>query len=116
AERDRDGLRARVCLELREDVTDVALHRLLADEELRRDVGVRHPVGEELEDLPLPRREHVVLVLAGQERRHERRVDVALAARHLLDRAEERLVRRLLEDVTLRARVEAAAEEATLAV
>ena len=94
----------------------MALHGLLADEEFRRDVGVRHPVGEELEDLPLPRREHVVLVLAHEERGHERGVDVALAARHFLDRAEERLVRRFLEDVALRAGVEAAAEEAALAV
>src|SRR5947209_7059791 len=89
AQRDRDGLRPRVRLELREDVAHVALHGLLADEELRRDVGVRHPVGEELEDLPLPRREHVVLVLAHEERGHQGRVDVALAARDLLDRAEE---------------------------
>ena len=60
--------------------------------------------------------EHVVLVLAGEERGHERRVDVALAARDLLDRAQQRLVRRLLEDVALRARLEAAAEQAALAV
>src|SRR4051794_19523896 len=82
---DRDRLRARVGLELGEDVADVALHSLLADEELRRDIRVGHPVCEELEDLALPPREHVVLVAPGQERGHQRRVDVALAARDLLD-------------------------------
>src|SRR4029078_2100484 len=110
AKRDCDRLRSRVGLALGEDVTDVALHRLLADEELRGDVGVRHAVGEELEDLPLPPGQHVVLVAAREERRHERGVDVALAARDLLDRPQQRLVRRLLQDVALRARLEAAAE------
>ena len=61
---------------------------------------------EELQDLALPRREQVFLVLPGEERGHERRVDVALAAGDLLDRAQQRLVRRLLEDVALRTRLE----------
>src|SRR5207244_3257666 len=113
---DRDCVRARVRLELGEDVPDVALYRLLADEELCCDVGVRHAVGEELEDLALPPGEHVVLVAAGQEGGHESRVDIALAARDLLDRPQERLVRRLLQDIALGARLEAAAEEAPLAV
>ena len=55
AERDRDRLRARVGFELREDVPHVALHGLLADEELGCDVRIRHAVGEELQDLPLAR-------------------------------------------------------------
>ena len=80
------------------------------------DVRVRHPVGEQLQDLALARGEHVVLVLAGQERRHQRRVDEALAAGDLLDRAQQRRVRRLLEDVALRARLEPAAEQRALAV
>src|SRR5271169_6551566 len=116
AQRDRDRVRAGVSLELREDMPHVALHRLLADEELRGHVGVGHAVGEKLEDLPLPPGEHVILVLAGEEGRHQGRVDVALAAGDLLDRPQQRLVRRLLEDVALRARLEAAAEEAALAV
>ena len=74
---------------------------------LRGHVRVGHAVGEQLQDLALARREHV-LALAGQERGHERRVDVALAGDDLLDRAQERLVRGLLEDVALRARLEAA--------
>ena len=53
AERDGDRLGAGLGLELREDVADVALHRLLGDEELLRDVGVRHAVGEQLQDLAL---------------------------------------------------------------
>src|SRR5712691_1767105 len=116
AKRNRNRLRPRVRLELGEDVTDMALHGLLADEELRCDVLVRHAVREQLEDLPLAAREHVVLVLAGQERRHQRGIDVALAPRHLLDCAQERLVRRLFEDVALRARLQSAAEQRTLAV
>ena len=54
-------------------------------------------------------------VLAA-EQDERRRIDVALPAGDLLDRAEQRLVRRLLQDVTLRARLEPAAEEAPLAV
>ena len=80
------------------------------------DVGVRHAVGEQLEDLPLARRQHVGLVLAGEERGHQRRVDVTVALRDLLDRAHERLVRRLLEDVALRAGLEPAAEQRALGV
>src|SRR5262249_32621664 len=59
---DGDCLRAGVCFELGEDVPHVALHRFLADEKLRGDVGVGHSVGKELEDLALPAGEHVVLV------------------------------------------------------
>ena len=82
---------------------------------LRGDVGIRHAVGEELQDLPLALRQHL-LALAREEVGHQGRIDVALAARDLLDRAEERLVRRLLQDVALRAGLEPAAEEAALAV
>ena len=69
-------------------------------------VCIRHAVGEELQDLALARGEHLVLLLAGEEGGHERRVDEALAACDLLDRAKERRVRRFLEDVALRARLE----------
>src|SRR5919198_2494408 len=86
AKRNRHRLRPRVRLELGEDVPDVALHGLLADEELGSHVLIRHPVCEQLEDLALAAGEHLVLVLAGQEGRHQRRVDVALARRDLLDR------------------------------
>ena len=82
---------------------------------LRGDVGVRHAVGQELQDLALARGEHVLAFLR-QERGHERRVDVAVAAGHLLDGAHQRLVRSLLQDVALGAGFEAAREEAALAV
>src|SRR5215210_2032826 len=59
AERDGDGMGAGVRLQLGEDVPHVALHRLLRDEEALGDVGVRHAVGEKLEDLPLPLRQHL---------------------------------------------------------
>src|SRR4029453_13068723 len=55
AESDRNGMGAGVGLELGEDVPHVALHRLLADEESGGDIGVRHAVGEQLEDLALAR-------------------------------------------------------------
>ena len=47
---------------------------------------------------------------------HQRRVDEALSARDLLDRAQQCRVRRLLEDVALRARLEPAPEQRALAV
>ena len=51
--------------------------------------------------------EHVVVVACPTRNcGHQRRVDVALALRDLLDRAHERLVRRLLEDVPLSPRLE----------
>src|SRR3989442_15994178 len=86
AKRNRNRLRPRIRLELGEDVPDVALHGLLADEELRGHVLVRHPIREQLEDLPLAAGQHLVLVLAGQEGRHQRGIDVAFARGDLLDR------------------------------
>src|SRR5689334_23023441 len=115
AKRNRDGMRSRVCLELGEDVAHVALHRLLADEEPAGDVRVRHAVGEELEDLPLAGGEHLLLA-AGQEGRHQRRIDEALAGHDLVDRLQQGLVRSLLEDVALRAGLEPAPQELPLAV
>src|SRR5690349_6166617 len=93
AKRNRHGVRAGVGLELREDVPHVALHGLLADEEPAGDVRVRHPVGQELEDLALTRGQHL-LAVAGEEGGHEGRVDEALAGDDLLDRLQQRLVRR----------------------
>src|SRR4029077_19467657 len=93
--RDRNRVRARVGLELGEDVAHVALHGLLADEEPRGDVRVRHPVGQQLQDLALAGGQHV-LAVAREEGRHQRRVDEALAGDHLVDRLEQGLVRRLL--------------------
>ena len=114
--RDCDRLRARVGFELREDVPHVALHRLLADEELRGDVGVRHPVREQLQDLALARGEDVGLALSGDELGHEAGIDERLTGCDLLDRAQERLVRRFLEDVAARTRLEPALEQRALAV
>src|ERR671931_359337 len=115
AKRNRDRVRPSVRLELGEDVPDVALDRLLADEEPCRDVCIRHPVREELQDLALPPREHLVARVA-EERGHQCRIDEALASDDLVDRLQQRLVRRLLEDVALGARLKAAPEQAPLAV
>src|SRR5256714_5560526 len=79
AKRNRNGLRPRVSLELGEDVPDGALDGLLADERLRSHILIRHSLREQLQDLALPAGQPVVLVLAGQERRHLRRIDVTPA-------------------------------------
>src|ERR671915_126681 len=115
AKSDCDGMSPGVCLELGEDVPDVALHRLLTDEEPGGDVRVGHAVGEQLQDLALALGQHL-LPLAREESRHEGGVHVALPTGHLLDGAEERLMRRFLEDVSLGTRFQAAAEQAALAV
>src|SRR5205814_10148474 len=111
AKRNRHRLRPRIRLELGEDVPDVALDGLLADEQLRSHVLIRHAVREQLQDLALAPGQHLVLVLAGQEGRHQGGIDIALARRDLFDRPQQRLVRRLLEDVALRAGLEAAPEQ-----
>src|SRR5436305_8080121 len=56
AQGDRDRLGAGVGLQLREDVPDVALDRLLRDEEPLGDIAVREAVGQQLQDLALARR------------------------------------------------------------
>src|SRR5438552_11153517 len=60
SEGDGDCMRTGIRLQLREDMPYVALDGLLADEELRGHVGVRHPVGQELQDLALARGQHVL--------------------------------------------------------
>ena len=60
--------------------------------------------------------EDLLAVAAGRERRDQRGVDERLAGRDLLDRLEQRLVRRLLEDVAAGTRLEAALQESPLAV
>ena len=84
----------------------MTLHGLLADEELGGDVGVRHAVREQLQDLALARGEDVGLPLSGDELGHEAGIDERLTGCDLLDRAQERLVRGLLQDVPARARLE----------
>src|SRR5438128_9483725 len=91
AKRNRNCVRPRVRLELREDVPHVALDGLLADEEPRRDVRVRHPVGEELQDLPLAAGEHLIARVA-EERGHQCRVDEAVPGDDLVDRLQQGLV------------------------
>ena len=117
AQRDRDRLCPGVGLELDEDVTHVALDRLLADEEPRRRRprstcrrrgagGSRAPA--RVSESPPSRPWIRFGINAGS-------TNVSPAG-DLLDRPQERLVRRLLEDVALRARLEAAREQRPLAV
>ena len=56
---EHDGLDAVAQAELREQARDVGLDRRVADDELRRDLGVRQPARDELEDLELARGELV---------------------------------------------------------
>src|SRR2546423_8646675 len=78
AKRNRNRVRPRVRLELRENVPHVALDGLLADEKPRGDVRVRHPVGEQLQDLALAAGEHLVPRVA-EVRRHQCLIDEPVA-------------------------------------
>ncbi len=46
-------MRTAACLQLGEEVPDMALHRLLRQEEAIADLAVHEPVGDELQDLDL---------------------------------------------------------------
>jgi hypothetical protein len=65
-----------------------------------------------LEDLALARGQHVAPVARLRQRRHKCGVDERLPGGDLLDRAQQRLVRRFLEDVSLRARLDSSGEQA----
>src|SRR3569833_2247936 len=69
AEADCDGVGARARLELREDVPDVRLDRLLREEEPLTDLPVHEAVRDQLKDLDLPHRR---LLLQLPERALER--------------------------------------------
>src|SRR4249919_3153035 len=117
-QRQRDGLGARVGLELRHGVPDVRSYRLGADEEPLGDVGIREPVRQESEDLALAPREcrQALRCLRGHKLRRERRVDVGASLGHALHRPHDVVGRRLLEDVAARPAVEALRQEPALAV
>src|SRR5829696_3443631 len=61
-------LDARRHAEFAEDVAQVRLHGLQAEEQLRRDLGVRVAVDDELADLHLPRAERSQPVRPGRAR------------------------------------------------
>jgi len=64
-------MRAGACLQLREQVADVALDRLLAEEEPDADLAVHETVGNELQHLDLARgRLLAELLNRGLERDH----------------------------------------------
>ena len=50
------GVGSAARLKLRQQMADVRLHRLLGEEESLADLAVHEPVGDELQDLDLPRR------------------------------------------------------------
>src|SRR3954453_17985081 len=49
-------MRARARLQLREQVSNVRLHRLFAEEEAVTDLAIHEPIRDELQDLDLPHR------------------------------------------------------------
>src|SRR6266508_6534183 len=70
-----NGERDRLCpamnAQLGQDVLDVLAHRLRADEELLRDLGLVQPFDEEQEDLELPRRKVVRGTSVGERSREQ---------------------------------------------
>src|SRR6476659_6090081 len=113
AQGDRDGLRAVVGLELREDVPHVALDRLLADEELLGDVRVGHPIGQQLQDLALAARDQA-LTRELEEGRRQGGVDEVFTACDAVDCAHDRVVSGFLEHVAPCAGLAAALQEVAL--
>jgi hypothetical protein len=69
AKADSDCVRARARLQLRQQVPDVRLHRLLRQEEALADLAVHETVGDQLENLDLATRR---LLLELAERPRER--------------------------------------------
>src|SRR3954469_21711942 len=98
-----DGFHPRVQLELLQDVADVVLHGVLADEQLLGDVAVVEVLRDELEDLHLAIREswrrYLLAVIGPLDHRGElgeqlaghRRADQRLTAVHGADRARDLL-------------------------
>jgi hypothetical protein len=72
AEADSDRVRAAASLELREEVPDMALDRLLGEEEPDADLAVHEPVGDQLQHLDLPGGRLLLQLLKrrGLERNH----------------------------------------------
>src|SRR6185436_7903050 len=91
--------------ELVQDVAPVGLDRADAEEELSGDLLIRVPECDQPEDLTLALGQ-VVLRLAHDEARGERRVHVDPVAEDRVDRIGELLVRRILDDVPLGAELE----------
>src|SRR5262249_20844497 len=85
AEADGDGVRPRAGLELREQVPDVRLDRLLRQEQALADLAVDEAVGDQLQDLDFPHR-RLLLELAERalERDHLGARGRAPAGGHLL--------------------------------
>src|SRR5262249_2544463 len=59
------GVRARAAAELREDVAHVHVHGSRTEKQIRSDLAVRAPNGDEADDLELPPRESAVVVVSG---------------------------------------------------
>ena len=72
----------------------MALDRLLADEQLLRDVRVGHAVGQQLQDLALAARDQA-LTRELEQGRGKGGIDEVLAARDAVDGAHDRVVARL---------------------
>src|SRR6476661_6813687 len=83
----------RAGLELREQVTDVRLDRLLRQEEPLADLAVHEAVRDELEHLDLPHRRHLLeRAQGGLKRNHLATSEPAAARRDLLEVARVRQI------------------------
>jgi len=88
-----DGVRAGTCLQFREQVPHVRLHRFLREEQLLADFPVHQAVGDELQHLDFPRR-RLLLELAKRvlKRDHVRPAGTAPPRRDFLEAARMRQV------------------------
>src|SRR5207244_11705684 len=89
---------------LLEDIAEMRLDRVLADEQLRADLGVTQPRGDVTHDLALARSERLMRRLAqlAHQPRPERGGHEHLAARLRVDGIDQRLDGEALEDDPLR--------------
>ena len=71
AEADGDCVGARTRLELREEMPDVRLDRLLGEEQPDADLAVHEAVGDQLEDLDLTRSRLLLELLQGAAERND---------------------------------------------
>ena len=116
-QRGRDGLRARVRVELGHGLAHVRANRLGRDEQLLADLLVRVAVGEQPQHVALALRQVRHLLGRGGAREHagEDRIDVRPAGRDELDRPHDLGERRLLEHEPARTGVERLGQQRAVA-
>src|SRR6185503_10093149 len=99
----RGRMRATRDLELLEGVAEVVLDRLIAQSEQRGDLLVRLALDDQCEDAPLLSRQRLGLLETRSDRARQHGVEHRPARRRVADRAHQRLVADVLQQVTARA-------------